>query len=584
MRKQGKVEKCELLLRRKDGARFLALVYMEEVRLGHEKVLLSIVQDVTRQKQDEWRIEGVRELLELFATETSRQDYLESVVRYLRDWSGCRCAGIRLATSNGRIPYVACIGYSQAFLKRENCLSLDTDDCPCSRILRGRPLASDVPLTSRKGSFFCNRASWLAEQFCGDPLKQGQLACLRAGYDSLAHAPIYYQGHLYGTVHLADPRADRFPPETISFIESVAPLIGEALHRFQIEESLVESEHRFRSMFERHDAAMLLVDPEPGTIEDANPAAAAFYGYPRERLREMKIEDLCATPPHTAVSLRDRARQGAGGYVTFPHRLASGEVRTVEIHSSPVEVKRRRLLFSIIHDVTERKRLEKQILDVSEAERQRIGRDLHDSLGGMLTGAALLGKALVHRLATKATAEAAIAEEVVRCINDSIGQARAAAHGLFPVELNAGGLVAGLREFAAETTKRSGIPCRLQAAKVLPISDPSVASHLFRIAQEAVNNAVLHGSKNDPTRWIEVEMAVAGDALTIDNHRLTMNPQRINHDDQQSQENAILQGGHSPPATPPMSAKSWSHRDTSFLTRRYLNQLLKKSQDKGELP
>ena len=195
-------------------------------------------------------------------------------------------------------------------------------------------------------------------------------------------------------------------------------------------------------MFERHDAAMLLVDPESGAIEDANPAAAAFYGYSRERLRTMKIEDLNALPPQAVAELRQRARGEGRSYVVFPHRLASGEIRTVEVHSSPVQVKGRRLLFSIIHDITERKLLEKQILDIGETERQRIGQDLHDSLGGMLTGAALLSKALAHRLAAKAIPEAAVAEEVVRCINDAIGQTRAISRGLFPVELSAVGLVA----------------------------------------------------------------------------------------------------------------------------------------------
>ena len=493
VRKHGRVEQCEALLRRKDGSTFLGLLYMEEIHLGQQKALLTIVQDITPQKQNEWRVEGVRELLELFVVKTSREDYVDSVVRFLRDWSGCRCAGVRLKDQAGRLPYAACLGYSRAFLKLENCLSLEAADCPCTRILHGRTLESDAQFTSRKSSFFCNRASEAAAQFCADPAKRNQLACLQVGYNSLAHAPILYHGQLFGAIHLADPRPDRFPPETISFLETVAPLIGEALHRFQVEESLTESEQRFRSMFEYHDATMLLVDPQAGTIEDANPAAAGFYGYPRERLRKMRIEGLCAVPPQTAQSLRQRARQGSRGQATFTHRLASGEVRTVEVHSSPVELKGRRLLFLIIHDVTERKLLEKRILDVSETERQRIGQELHDSLGGMLTGAALLSKALAHRLEARGGAEAAVSEEVTRAINDAIGQTRAIARGLFPGELSAMGLVAGLKEFAAETTKRSGIPCQMRADKAVIIRDKSVGAHLFRIVQEAVNNAIRHG-------------------------------------------------------------------------------------------
>jgi len=499
VRKQGKVEQCEILLKRKDGSTLLGLVYMEEVRLGQQKALLTIVEDITRQKQDEWRAEGVRELLELFLAKPSLQAYADAAVRVLSEWSGCRCAGIRVMDRDGRIPYAARVGYSRAFLKLENCLSLDTADCPCSRIFRGRSLARDAQFMSPKGSFFCNRAGESARQFCAAPAQQSQVACLQAGYNSLAHVPIRYRGRLFGTIHLADRRSDRFPAETVTFIETVAPLIGEAIHRFQVEASLVESERRFRSMFEHHDAPMLVVDPEPGTIEDANPAAAAFYGSSRERLRTMRIEDLCAVPPQTAESLRERARRQTPRFLTFPHRLASGEIRTVEIQSSPLELNDRRLLFSIIQDVTERKRLERQILDIGELERERIGRDLHDSLGGMLSGTALLTKALAHRLKDNGSADAAAAEEAVRAINETIGQIRSMARGLFPPELSATGLPASLRGLAAETTKRSGISCRVRADRRLAIADPSVVMHLFRIAQEAVNNAIRHGQPRQIT-------------------------------------------------------------------------------------
>jgi PAS domain S-box-containing protein len=512
VRKGGRVRRCEVPLKRVDGSTLQGLLSMEEVRVGQEKVLLTIVQDITRQKQNERQVEGVRQLLELFATKTTRRAYAEAVVRLLSEWTHCRCAGIRLAGSNGHLPYAASRGYSAGFLAQETCLALNTADCPCARIFRGRPLASDAPFTSRQGSFWCNHAGHFAEQFYAEPGSRACLPCLKAGYESLAHTPILHQGRLLGTIHLADTRPGRFPAETVSFVESVSPIIGEALHRFEVEESLLESEHRFRSMFERHDAAMLLVDPESGAIEDANPAAAAFYGYSRERLRKMRFAALCAAPPATVRSLGQPDSQELPGCVALPHRLANGQVRTVEIHSSPVEVKGRRLLFSIIYDFTERKLLEKQILDIGEAERQRIGQDLHDSLGGILGGAALLSKALARRIAARAKADATVAEEVVRCINNAMGQARAISRGLFPAELSAEGLVAGLREFAAETSKRSGIACRLRADEGFSIPDASVASHLFRIVQEAVSNALRHGK----ARQVLIHLARRADHLLLE--------------------------------------------------------------------
>jgi PAS domain S-box-containing protein len=512
-RANGRVEPCEALLRRKDGSTFPVLVSMEGVQVGHEKVLLTIVQDITKSKQNERRVEGVRRLLELFATKASRQDYAASVTNFLQEWSGCHCAGVRLANSDGCLPYIATVGYNSVFLKQENCLSLGTADCPCSRIFRGRTVEIDALLTSHKGSFFCNRTGGFAERFCADPTNQTRVPCLQAGYASLAHVPIRYHGRLLGTIHLADLREDRLPLETVSFIESIAPLIAEALHRFEVEESLTESEQRFRRMFERHDAPMLLVDPESGAIEDANRAAAAFYGYSRERLRTMKKAGLNVMPPQAAVHPNRQVRQKGQNEFVVPHRLSSGEVRIVEVHSSPVQVKGRRLLFSIIHDITERKLLEKQMLDIGEAERQRIGQDLHDSLGGLLTGAALLGKALAHGLELKAKTEANLAEEVVRCINEAIGQTRSISRGLYPPELSIVGLAGGLSEFAAETTKRSGITCCFQAEEDVVIPNLSVASHLFRIVQEAVNNAIRHSGARRIT--IRLTQSRAGALLEV---------------------------------------------------------------------
>jgi PAS domain S-box-containing protein len=512
VRKHGKAEQVEALFKRKDGSTFLGLVHMEQLRLGNEKVLMTIVEDITKQKQNERRVEGVRELLELFATKISRKEYVDGVVELLRHWCGCRCAGIRLLDGHKCLPYTAWAGYSRRFLKEESRLCLGQQDCICIRIFDGKQRARDREFVSHKGSFFCNSSSQYAARLGASPAHCATLPCLQARYESLAHAPIKYQGRLFGTIHLADPREGRFPAETIEFIESAAPLVGEAIHRFQVEESLRESEYRFRSMFESNEGIMLLVEPDEGAIEDANPAAAVFYGYPRERLQAMRVEDLNALPPQQVKTQRQRALRGDQSYFVFPHRLAGGEVRTVEVHSSPIHLNGRLLLFSIIHDITERKLLENQILDISEQERRRLGQDLHDSLGGQLTGVALMGKALAHKLAAKGLPEAAAAEEVVRCINDSIGQTRAIARGLCPVELSAAGLLSALREFAAETERRFHISCRFRADTGIHIRNESVASHLFRIVQEAVHNAIRHGA----ARTIAISLARVGNQIALE--------------------------------------------------------------------
>lgn len=131
--------------------------------------------------------------------------------------------------------------------------------------------------------------------------------------------------------------------------------------RNQVLAELRESEERFRQMFERHSAVMLLIEPRSGMIVDANPAAAGFYGYPLESLRGKLVSHINT---QSEVEIANEMQQAAGeerNYFVFNHRLANSDVRTVEVYSSPVSYKNKQLLFSIIHDITERKLAEARI-------------------------------------------------------------------------------------------------------------------------------------------------------------------------------------------------------------------------------
>jgi diguanylate cyclase (GGDEF)-like protein/PAS domain S-box-containing protein len=122
--------------------------------------------------------------------------------------------------------------------------------------------------------------------------------------------------------------------------------------------ALAESENRYRSFFETNTAVKLLIDPVDGRIVDANEAAVALYGYPREELLAMSIKDINCLPPERVQEEMRNAEREQRKYFNFPHRLKSGEIRQVEVYSGPIQVSGRHLLFSIIHDVTERHKLE----------------------------------------------------------------------------------------------------------------------------------------------------------------------------------------------------------------------------------
>ncbi|GAB6095626.1 hypothetical protein JCM14469_18780 [Desulfatiferula olefinivorans] len=124
---------------------------------------------------------------------------------------------------------------------------------------------------------------------------------------------------------------------------------------------LQESEHRHRAMFQKNKAIQLLIDPGDGAIVDANSAACEFYGYALEQMRQMKISDINTLPPDTVAREMEAARLEQRQYFEFKHKLANGQIRDVEVTSSPILSGSRQWLYSIIHDISNRKRAEEKL-------------------------------------------------------------------------------------------------------------------------------------------------------------------------------------------------------------------------------
>jgi PAS domain S-box-containing protein len=167
-------------------------------------------------------------------------------------------------------------------------------------------------------------------------------------------------------------------------------------------------------------------------------------------------------------------------------RLEIG-TRIVEQERIAVEVE------GIARDITERKRLEKEILEISNREQQRIGHDLHDGVCQQLAGIAYRVDILADQLQEKNFPEASEAERIGRLINAAITQTRSVARGLFPVHLEESGLILALEDLAVNATNLFKIKCDLLCQEPAPTLENAVAAHLYYIAQEAVLNAVKHG-------------------------------------------------------------------------------------------
>jgi PAS domain S-box-containing protein len=144
-------------------------------------------------------------------------------------------------------------------------------------------------------------------------------------------------------------------------------------------------------------------------------------------------------------------------------------------------------------EIAERRALEGRILEISEREQRRIGQDLHDGLGQLLTGLACMGKVLVQRLQSEGSAAAKDADLIRALADQALGQTRDLSRGLYPAELERYGLVGALQCMASSAETMLGIECRVETDEPLPSLDDEAAIQLFRIAQEALSNAAKHG-------------------------------------------------------------------------------------------
>jgi signal transduction histidine kinase len=148
---------------------------------------------------------------------------------------------------------------------------------------------------------------------------------------------------------------------------------------------------------------------------------------------------------------------------------------------------------ALTKEMAERERLEKEILEVSEREQRRIGYDLHDGLCQHLAATAMAGRVLSEKLTARSLPETADAERIVQLVENGIALARGLAHGLAPVDMEAEGLMTAFNELAATIDMNSKIRCVFSCETPVLIEDTTKATHLYRIAQEAVSNAVRHG-------------------------------------------------------------------------------------------
>ena len=242
--KEGLVQDYPLTIRHASGRTtdvlYNASVYRNET--GSVQGVFAAARDVTELRAAQRRRDLTTSLLELSAGKTAVDDYLRSAAQVIQRWTGAQCLGIRVVDEEGNVPYRAAVGFELEFLRLESRLSLRTDSCCCTRAIAQAAESQDQPLLTPSGSFRCDDTFGFVAGLSPDQRARYRGNCMKFGFASLAIIPIRYRDRILGAVHLADRRPGHFPAATVEFIESMTPLVGEALLRFQAEAEL--NQHR----------------------------------------------------------------------------------------------------------------------------------------------------------------------------------------------------------------------------------------------------------------------------------------------------------------------------------------------------
>src|SRR6185312_9183962 len=266
---------------------------------------------------------------------------------------------------------------------------------------------------------------------------------------------------------------------------------------------------------------VVLIDAASGLMKLTNPMFARMFGYESEQeLLGRSAESLFSTRV-LQLSQAGRAAADATPTEALPMELEctrkDGTRFVAACVFTPLRMGGANHWLAVFNDVTERKRLEREIIEISNREQQRIGSDLHDGLGQELTGIALMLKGVVGQLRKEGSAARSDIEDVITLVNNAVEGTRALARGLSPVSGERGVLAAALHALATRANERYGVRVALDTDpdESLQLSE-SAATHVYRIVQEALTNVIRHSSASE----VEIRLyASAGDLhLTVDDN------------------------------------------------------------------
>lgn len=301
----------------------------------------------------------------------------------------------------------------------------------------------------------------------------------------------------------------------------------------ETQSELVDFKKQIHALLETTVDGVAIID-ENGCIQSFNKAATKIFDYEEEEVLGKNYRILI--PEHHKDGTGDYLKKifniEGNDFIGIRRELTGqrkdGSIFPMELSVTKSSLNNKKVFMGVANDISERRRLEQEILWIAEEERRNIGQDMHDGLGQTLTGVALISKTLARKLEQKGIPESYEVQQIAEMVQEANDQARALAHGLVHLGVEEDGLNTSLKRLGERVNTLFGIECSIEIDAGVIIDNDVTALNLYRIVQEAINNAHKHGKADA----VQVSLKQDGDFINlfVDNNGIPFSLSEVDDD------------------------------------------------------